>query len=124
VMNAMLHQLSPKTVLLNVQKIADSSKSLLTTDIPAKQLGTFMDLALKARTEKVSTVSLVPPVIYTGNPNFDKVRRIIDKAITKAEGGAAASSGVLDARLALPETDLEKKDPRKANQTEDLDALC
>ena len=124
VMNAMLHQLSPKTVLMNVEKIADSSKSLLTTDIPAKQLGTFMDLALKAKTEKVSTVSLVPPVIFTGNPNYDKVRRLVDKAITKAEGGAAASAGVLDARLKLPDTAQEKKDPRKANQTEDLDALC
>ena len=86
VMNAMLHQLSPKTVLMNVEKIADSSKSLLTTDIPAKQLGTFMDLALKARTQKVSTVSLVPPMIFTGNPDYDKVRRLVTKAIAKAEG--------------------------------------
>ncbi len=124
VMNAMLHQLSPKTVLMNVEKIADSSKSLLTTDIPAKQLGTFMDLALKARTQKVSTVSLVPPVIFTGNPDFDKVRRLIDKAIAKAEGGSGAAGGVLDARLSLPDTAQDKKDPRKANQTEDLDALC
>ena len=88
VMNAMLHQLSPKTVLMNVERIADSSRSLLTTDIPAKQLGTFMDLALKARTEKVSTVSLVPPVIFTGNPDYDKVRRLVNKAIDKAEGKA------------------------------------
>ena len=124
VMNAMLHQLSPKSVLMNVEKIADSSKALLTTDIPAKDLGTFMDLALKARTQKVSTVSLVPPVIFTGNPDFDKVRRLIDKAIAKAEGGSGATGGVLDARLSLPDTAQEKKDPRKANQTEDLDALC
>jgi len=123
VMNAMLHQLSPRTVLMNVEKIADSSRSLLTTDIPAKQLGTFMDLALKARTEKVSTVSLVPPVIFTGNPDYDKVRRLVDKAIDKAEG-KSASGGFLDARLSMPDTAQEKKDPRKANQTEDLDALC
>ena len=123
VMNSMLQQLSPRTVLMNVEKIAESSKSLLTTDIPAKQLGTFMDLALKARTQKVSTVSLVPPVIFTGNPDFDKVRRLVNKAIAKAEGNAA-STGVLDAKLSLPDTAQEKKDPRKANQTEDLDALC
>jgi polyisoprenyl-teichoic acid--peptidoglycan teichoic acid transferase len=122
VMNAMLHQLSPKTVLMNVERIADSSRSLLTTDIPAKQLGTFMDLALKARTEKVSTVSLVPPVIFTGNPNYDKVRRLVNKAIDKAEG--KSSGGFLEARLKMPDTAQEKKDPRKANQTEDLDALC
>jgi LCP family protein required for cell wall assembly len=124
VMNAMLHQLSPKTVLMNVERIADSSRSLLTTDIPAKQLGTFMDLALKARAEKVSTVSLVPPVIFTGNPDYEKVRRLVARAIDKAEGKAGASGGILDARLSMPDTQQEKKDPRKANQTEDLDALC
>jgi hypothetical protein len=107
---------------MNVERIADSSRSLLTTDIPAKQLGTFMDLALKARTEKVSTVSLVPPVIFTGNPNYDKVRRLVNKAIDKAEG--KSTGGLLDARLTMPDTAQEKKDPRKANQTEDLDALC
>ncbi len=124
VMNAMLHQLSPQAVLLNVEKIAESSKSLLTTDIPAKQLGTFMDLALKAKSQKVSTVSLVPPVIFTGNPDFDKVRRLVDKAIDKAEGSKAASGGMLDAKLSMPDTEQQKQDPRKANQTEDLDALC
>ena len=123
VMNAMLQQLSPKSVLMNVEKIADSSKALLTTDVPAQQLGTFMDLALKARDQKVSTVSLVPPVIYTGNPDYDKVRRLIDTAIAKAEG-KGSSGGMLDARLSMPDTKQDAKDPRKANQTEDLDALC
>jgi LCP family protein required for cell wall assembly len=124
VMNAMLHELNPRTVLLNVQAIADSSRALLSTDIPAKQLGTFMDLALKARTQKVSTVSLVPPAIYTGNPDFDKVRRMVDKAIAKAEGTSVQDGGMLDARLSMPDTDAADQDPRKANQTEDLDAFC
>jgi LCP family protein required for cell wall assembly len=124
VMNAMLHQLSPQAVLMNVEKIADSSRSLLTTNIPAKQLGTFMDLALKARNEKVSTLSLVPPVIYTGNPDYDKVRRLVDRAIAKAEGRAVANGGLLEARLTMPDTGPESRDPRKANQSEDLDASC
>lgn len=124
VMNAMLQQLSPQQVLLNVEKIADSSKSLLTTDVPAKQLGTFMDLALKARGEKVSTVSLVPPEIFTGNPDYDKVRRLVDKAIAKAEGASVTNGGILDARLSMPDTDSDKQDPRKANQTEDLASSC
>jgi hypothetical protein len=106
-----------------VEKIADSSKALLTTDVPAQQLGTFMDLALKARSQKVSTVSLVPPVIFTGNPDYDKVRRLIDQAIAKAEGHAD-SGGMMEARLSMPDTKQDAKDPRKANQTEDLDALC
>ena len=126
VMNAMLQQLSPKKVLLNVEKIAESSKALLETNIPQKDLAVFMDLALKARTEKVSTVSLVPPVIFTGNPDYDKVRRMIDKALDKAEGKSSAEGGILDANLpkADPSADPKKKDPKKANASEDLAASC
>jgi LCP family protein required for cell wall assembly len=123
VMNAMLHQLSPKKVLFNVEKIADSGKALLTTNIPATELDVFMDLALKAKTQKVSTVSLVPPVIYTGSPDFDKVRRIIDKAIAKAEGRSTNPGGIMDAQLSLPKLD-DAPDPRRANQSDDLDSTC
>lgn len=123
VMHSMLEQLSPQSVLMNAEKIAESSKALLRTDIPSSELGTFMDLALKAKSQKVSTVSLVPPVIFTGNPNYDKVRRLVDKAIAKAEG-TARTSGMLEAKLRMPDTTQDRKDPRKANQAEDLDALC
>lgn len=124
VMNAMLHQLSPKKVLFNVEKIAESSKALLTTNIPQQDLDVFMDLALKAKSQKISTVSLVPPVIYTGNPDFDKVRRMISTAIDKAEGKSASKTGITGAKLTVPDTDEKSNDPRKANQTSDLDAFC
>jgi polyisoprenyl-teichoic acid--peptidoglycan teichoic acid transferase len=124
VMNAMLHQLSPQKVLLNVEKIASSSKALLTTNIPQQDLDVFIDLALRAKTQKVSTVSLVPPVIYTGNPDFGKVRRLIDRAIDKAEGRSPAKGGILRAKLSVPKAGDGAKDPRKANQSTDLSAEC
>lgn len=124
VMSAMLRELSPRKVLLNVEKIADSSKSLLDTDIPGKDLNVFMDLALKAKSQKISSVSLVPPAIYTGNPDYDKVRSLVSKAIDKAEGRTEAKDGILAASLKVPSTDGEKRDPTKANQSDDLDAAC
>jgi LCP family protein required for cell wall assembly len=134
VMNAMMQQLSPKKVLLNVGKIASSGKELLSTDIPQKDLDVFMDLALKAKSQKVSTVSLVPPAIYTGNPDYVKVRDMIDAAIDEAEGtNAAAKSHLATAALAVPATQEQKveekvaekkKDPVKANQSSDLAAAC
>ncbi|MCW2771173.1 MAG: LytR family transcriptional regulator [Aeromicrobium sp.] len=123
VMNAMLHQLSPKAVLLNVEKIAQSSKALLTTDIPRGDLDVFADLALKAKSQKVSTVSLVPPIVYTGNPDYPKVRRLIDRTIASAEGRATTSE-FADATLTIPKADEKAKDPRKANQTGDLGSSC
>lgn len=123
VMSAMLHQLSPQKVLFNAQAIAESGSNLVTTDIPAQQLGSFMDLALKARAQKISTVSLVPPEIYTGNPDYEKVRRIIRKAIDKAEG--RPTGGILDAELSVPQVKVEaKKDTKSSNKTEDLEKVC
>ena len=123
VMSAMLHQMSPQRVLFNAQAIAESGTNLVTTDIPPQQLGSFMDLALKARAQKISTVSLVPPKIYTGNPDYDKVRRIIRQAIDKAEGKPVG--GILDAELSIPQPKTEaKKDTKSSNQSEDLDGTC
>jgi LCP family protein required for cell wall assembly len=123
VMSAMLHQLSPQKVLLNAQAIADSGSALMTTDIPPQQVGSFMDLALKARQQKISTVSLVPPVIYTGNPDFDKVRRLIRIAIDKSDGKAVG--GILDAQLSVPTPKaVEKKETRASNQSDDLERSC
>ena len=125
VMSAMLQQLNPKSVLLNAEEIAESSKALLTTDIPQSDLGAFMDLALKARSQPISSASLVPPIIYTGNPDYDKVRTLIDTAIGKADGTAkpVATSGLIAAKLSVPTFDTGK-DPKKANQSSDLAATC
>lgn len=125
VMNAMLQQLNPKAVLLNAEKIAQSSEALLTTNIPQQDLGAFMDLALKAKGQPMSSVSLVPPVIYTGNPDYDKVRRLIDTAIRTSDGTAQkkATSGIIAAKLTVPKIDAER-DPLQANQSSDLASAC
>jgi polyisoprenyl-teichoic acid--peptidoglycan teichoic acid transferase len=90
VMNAMLHQLSPHTVLLHVESIATAGKQLMSTDIPASQLGTFIDLALKARSQPVATVSFVPPMIKTYDPDYGLIRAKVANAIARSE---AADSG-------------------------------
>ncbi len=89
VMNAMLQQLSPKTVVTKFQQIAKASEQLVTTDLPASQLGTFAELAMKARSQPVSTVSFVPPAINTSQPDIPKIRRMISRAITKSEAKPA-----------------------------------
>lgn len=90
VMNAMLHQISPQKAIANFEKIADASSSLISTSIPASQFGTFASLALKARGAKVSTLSLVPPLINTGDPDFALIHRKVASTIAAAEGNAKA----------------------------------
>ena len=115
VMNAMLHQLSPRQVLLNVQEIADASKELLSTDIPGSELDRFVDLALKARNEPISTVSFVPPMIATEDPDYDLIRTKVDDALAKAEGQKQSGGGGGGGG---------KPKNRSANSSTDLAAAC
>jgi LCP family protein required for cell wall assembly len=86
VMNAMLQQVSPQKVLSNFDAIAKAGSNMVSTSIPASQVGRFVSLALKAKSQKVATVSLVPPAIVTAHPDIAKVHAMIATAIARAEG--------------------------------------
>ena len=75
----------------NFQDIAAASSEMVSTNLPARELDRFMGLALKAKDQKISTVSLVPPAIVTAAPDIALVHQMIADAITRAEGGTPAS---------------------------------
>ncbi len=90
VMDAMLHQLSPTTVLEHFQAIAAAGKSVLSTDIPASQLSTFLSLATAARSQRVTSVQFVPPLINPAYPDFGVIRSTVRSALAASVGGAKA----------------------------------
>ncbi|UAL28642.1 LCP family protein [Nocardioides rotundus] len=127
VMNAMLHQVSPKTMLTNFTEIASASSDMVSTNVPSSEFGRFIDLALKARGQKVSTVSLVPPAVDTSDPDIDKIQEMIQKGIDQAEGTAKAApkkkkpagqSGMTGGSLG------SLSEGYVANQADDLGAAC
>jgi len=93
VMNAMLQQLSPQTVVTNVEKIAKASEKLVTTDLPASELGTFAELAMKSRSQPVSTVSFVPPAISTSHPDIAKIQGMVAAAVKGSAKKKVAAAG-------------------------------
>ncbi|MFT4286683.1 LCP family protein [Nocardioides sp.] len=86
VMSAMLDQVSPQTMLTKFGDIAAASSAMVSTNIPSSEVDRFISLALKAKSQKIATVSLVPPAINTGHPNIKKVKSMVTAAIDKAEG--------------------------------------
>jgi len=92
VMNAMLQQLSPTTVVTKFEKIAKASEKLVTTDLPASELGTFAELAMKARSQPVRTVSFVPPAINDSHPDVAKIRAMVLSAVAGSKAKAATST--------------------------------
>ncbi|MFP5283708.1 MAG: LCP family protein, partial [Actinomycetes bacterium] len=58
VMNAMLNQLDPLTVLTKFNGIASASKEIVATDIPTGEISTMVDLATKAKAKPVSSLAV------------------------------------------------------------------
>jgi LCP family protein required for cell wall assembly len=137
VMTAMLNQLSPQKVLTKFQGIAAASKKVVNTDIPAGELGTFTDLALDAKKLPVSSFSAVPPLIRTGNPDFDLIRTKVAEAIGKSEAldkaaddgdGKKAntpSSSTTTRKPSTPAKPGKSSTPSKpGNDVEDVASIC
>ena len=127
VMSAMLQQISPQTVVANFEKIADASSAMISTDIPASEVDRFAQLALKARGQKVSTLSLVPPLVPdTAHPDIRLIHAKVAQAIDRAEGTApppARSTKHRDATVTGGSIG-SLSSGYAANESDDLDAAC
>jgi LCP family protein required for cell wall assembly len=93
VMNAMLDQLSPQLVVTKFSEIAKASQKVVSTNLPASELDRFMQLALKAKSQPLATVSFVPPLINTAEPDIalvqDRVQQAIEKSQSSGDGETA-----------------------------------
>jgi LCP family protein required for cell wall assembly len=92
VITAMAGQLDPQTVLLRFQEIAAASSGLLETDLPQSELGHFADLALKTRSQKISGVNFVPPLIKPWDYDPDVVTGKVRDTIAASERAKDKSS--------------------------------
>ena len=125
VMRAMLNQFDPITVLTRFNGIAAASRQAVATDIPTAEIGTMIDLALKAKALPVSSVAIVPPLIDPNSPDFDLVRRTVQKKIDASEAidARVAEPTPAGAESATPEPTPTASPSRNA-QTDDLGKVC
>lgn len=120
VMNAMLHQLSPAKVLKNFGAIASAGKQIISTSVPASELGTFVNLSLKTKNLPVASVSFVPPKINTSDPDYALIRSMVTKAIATSQ---AKDDKGADARPAAKKNKRPKA-ARTANDSSNLNSAC
>lgn len=81
---AILAQMTPANVLLHFQELAGAGTDLLETDIPQSMLGSFVDLATKAKNFTPVRVELTPPAIDPEYPDYDTVHRLVAAAVAEA----------------------------------------
>jgi LCP family protein required for cell wall assembly len=135
VMNAMLNQLDPVTVLTKFNGIASASKEIVATDIPGSQVSTMLDLAQKAKTKPVGSLAIVPPLLKKpADPDFPKIQAAIAEQIAKSEAmdEPKPSATAVPAGNASPSTKAKKSssgssssDPaKKGVDTSNLSKVC
>lgn len=84
--SAMVAQADPATVLTRYQQIASATKELLVTDIPSKLLPALVDLGVKVKSAKLSSVVFTPSVYRSyRNPDFAIIKGKTAHAIAHSE---------------------------------------
>jgi LCP family protein required for cell wall assembly len=87
--DAIIKAADPVTLLSKYQQLADTTKDIVSTDIPRSALDDFVDLAFQVKDAEVHSVVFDNSVINPAYPDYDEMRRIVATALNPS---AAASS--------------------------------
>ena len=85
VVTAMVRQLDPQTIVLHFSDIAKATKGVFRTDIPQEALASLATLAVKTKTQKITSVNFVPPLIKPWSYDPQVVRDTVAGTIAAAE---------------------------------------
>lgn len=92
VQQAMLKQLDPATLLAKFEDIAKAGTKVVESNISSGQLGSFVDLAMKAKGQDVSRLTIGPPdfdAAFSTTPDFDVIHARVAKLLAGKSAGAA-----------------------------------
>ena len=99
---AMISQFSPQTMLTRFTSIMDAGEDLVETDIPQQQLGSFLNLADKARSTPFKHLTLGAPDFgsasdkFSTYPDFDKIHERIASMISTTGESAKPKKAATD----------------------------
>lgn len=107
VQQAMLKQLDPATLLAKFEDIARAGTKVVESNISSGQLGSFVDLAMKAKGQDVSRLTIGPPdfdAAFSTSPDFDVIHARVAKLLASPSAGAAAADNAVDDAVLQPGT--------------------
>ncbi len=83
VIDAVIQQANPQNLLLRYQQIAAAGKRIARTDLPQRLLPALVDLGLKVKDAKVSSVVFQPNAHFDpASPDFAYMRSVVQKALS------------------------------------------
>ncbi|GAA4569778.1 LCP family protein [Planotetraspora kaengkrachanensis] len=111
-LNDMAQQADAMTVLRGFERIADAAKQYVRTDLPGRLLPALVQLAGKVRGTQIRSLSFVPPLINTADPDWWLIKKRVAQALT-AHPHATRTPTMSPSPAATP-----------ANTPQSLDAIC
>jgi len=97
VQQAMLKQLDPATLLAKFEDIVKAGTKVVDSNISSSQLGSFVDLAMKAKGQQMRRLTIGPPdfdASFSTVPDFDQIHQKVDALLAPAPAAGAAEDGV------------------------------
>lgn len=85
VVTALVRQLDPQTVALNIGDILEATKGVFRTNVPQSALPALADVAVRTKQQKITSVNFVPPLIKPWDFDPQVVRRTVAQAIDTSE---------------------------------------
>ena len=105
VQQAMIAQLDPATVLTRFEDLASAGADIVETDIALDQLGSFVDLALKAKNHETRRLTIGPPDFGTAADNFvtypvfEDIHQRVQQTLAESTGEDPAADAPAPAEL-------------------------
>ncbi|GAA3409808.1 LCP family protein [Streptosporangium vulgare] len=73
-LNAVAKQADPMAVFQSFEKLAAAAVDAISTDIPRQLLPDLVELAEKVKHSRIRSLQFVPPLIYSGAPDYHLIR--------------------------------------------------
>jgi hypothetical protein len=81
VIGAIIEEADPITVFRRYQELAEATKDIVATDIPAGLLPAFVELALKVKDASVTSLPFTNQVIDPESPDYDLMHTLVAEAL-------------------------------------------
>jgi LCP family protein required for cell wall assembly len=126
VVNAIVDKADPLTVFRSYPQIAATLREHLQTDIPAQMLPAFVDLGDRVKAGTQTSVTFVPPLINSANPDFALIRQTVIDALTPVPPAVPPGEESPPTQTVPPDTTVSQSPSTAPAPAEpaDLDAVC
>ncbi|GII28815.1 LCP family protein [Planotetraspora mira] len=113
-LNDVAKQADAMTVLRGFERIADAAKQYVRTDLPQQLLPALVELSQKVRATAIRSLSFVPPLINTADPDWWLIKKRVAQALAgRPRPSRTAAPASSPSPAAIP-----------ATTPQPLDAIC